>query len=105
MLGAAACRGGRSPLFVVTAALDAEAARIANQSITRFLIVCNTYANTCKPTYTLRVVCQEHDGFCDMLHLDGASLPVATVTNPETGAQRVIPAGRIRVSHSRLDLI
>ena len=50
-------------------------------------------------THYANVVCQEHDGFCGMLHLDGASFPVATVTNPETGAQRVILPGPIEASN------
>ena len=38
---------------------------------------------------------QEHDDFCDSLHLDGVVFPVAPVVNPATGAQRVIIPGRI----------
>ena len=40
-------------------------------------------------------ITQEHDGFCDSLHLDGVVFPVAPVFNPATGAQRVIMPGRI----------
>ena len=45
--------------------------------------------------YTHMHVIQEHDGFCDSLHLDGVVLPAAPVFNPATGAQRVIMPGRI----------
>ena len=45
--------------------------------------------------YTHMHVIQEHDGFCDALHLDGVVFPVAPVFNPATGAQRVIMPGKI----------
>ena len=38
---------------------------------------------------------QEHDGFCDSLHLDGVVFPVAPVFNLATGAQRVIMPAKI----------
>ena len=45
-------------------------------------------------------VSEEHDPFCDALHLDKAALPVAQIFNTETGAQRVILPGCIRVCHT-----
>ena len=45
--------------------------------------------------YTHMHVIQEHDGFCDALHLDGVVFPVACVFNQATGAQRVIMPGKI----------
>ena len=45
--------------------------------------------------YTHLTVIQEHDGFCDALHLDSVEFPVAPVFNPATGAQRVIMPGKI----------
>ena len=45
--------------------------------------------------YTHLTVFQEHDDFCDSLHLDGVVFPVAPVFNPATGAQRVIMPGKI----------
>ena len=43
-------------------------------------------------------VSEEHDPFCDALHLDKAALPVASVVHPVTGAERVIHPGKITVT-------
>ena len=40
-------------------------------------------------------ITQDHEGFCNSLHLDGVVLPVAPVFNPATGVQRVIIPGKI----------
>ena len=44
------------------------------------------------------VLSQARDAFCDALHLDGATLAVAKVVNPYTGANRVIIPGPITVT-------
>ena len=40
-------------------------------------------------------VWQDHDPFCEALHLDQALLPVSRVVHPDTGANRVIIQGKI----------
>ena len=52
--------------------------------------------------YTHMHVIQEHDGFCDALHLDGVVFPVAPVFNPATGAQWVIMPGKITATQKNV---
>ena len=49
------------------------------------------------PSSCVCYVCvwQDHDPFCEAIHLNGVVLPVSLVVNPVTGAQRMITQGKI----------
>ena len=81
-------RDGPSQRLAAIAALGAGRERRAKRRNKRLLVVMTH-------VYTHLTVIQEHDDFCDSLHLDGVVFPVAPVFNPATGAQRVIIPGRI----------